>query len=88
MIHLNGYGLENDRRVCMNLIEKIFGTHSEREIKMITPIVKKIEDMRDKMMSLSDDELKQNTVKFKERIAGGESLDSILPEAFAPCFLK
>ena len=44
----------------MNLIEKIFGTHSEREIKMITPIVKKIEDMRDKMMSLSDDELKQN----------------------------
>jgi len=80
---LYGYGLENDRRVCMNLIEKIFGTHSEREIKMITPIVKKIEDMRDKMMSLSDDELKQNTVKFKERIAGGESLDSILPEAFA-----
>jgi len=67
----------------MNLIEKIFGTHSEREIKMITPIVKKIEDMRDKMMSLSDDELKQNTVKFKERIAGGESLDSILPEVFA-----
>lgn len=67
----------------MNLIEKLFGTHSEREIKMITPIVKKIEDLRDKMVSLSDDELKQNTVKFKERIAGGESLDSILPEAFA-----
>ena len=67
----------------MNLIEKLFGTHSEREIKMITPIVKKIEDLRDKMVSLSDDELKQNTVKFKERIVGGESLDSILPEAFA-----
>jgi len=83
VIHLYGYGLENDRRVCMNLIEKLFGTHSEREIKMITPIVKKIEDLRDKMVSLSDDELKQNTVKFKERIAGGESLDSILPEAFA-----
>ena len=49
----------------MNLIEKIFGTHSEREIKMITPIVKKIEDMRDAMMSLSDDELKYCKIQGK-----------------------
>ena len=67
----------------MNLIERIFGTHSERELKMIKPIVEKIEGLRDQMMSLSDEELAQNTPKFKERLAAGESLDDILPEAFA-----
>lgn len=67
----------------MNLIDKIFGTHSERELRMIRPIVQKIEDLRDEMMSLDDEALKANTMKFKERLAGGETLDDILPEAFA-----
>ncbi|MCI8659933.1 MAG: preprotein translocase subunit SecA [Lachnospiraceae bacterium] len=67
----------------MNLIEKIFGTHSERELKMIYPIVEKIEAMRPEMMNKSDEELRDNTRIFKERLAAGETLDDILPEAFA-----
>ena len=67
----------------MKLIEKIFGTHSQRELKMIYPIVDKIEAMRDSMMALSDDELKAKTPEFKSRYANGESLDDLLPEAFA-----
>ena len=67
----------------MNLIEKIFGTHSERELKMIYPIVEKIEAMRPDMMKKSDEELRDQTRIFKERLAAGETLDDILPEAFA-----
>lgn len=67
----------------MNLIEKIFGTHSERELKIIDPTVKKIEALKETMVKLTDDELKENTVKFKERLAAGETLDDILPEAYA-----
>jgi len=67
----------------MKLIEKVFGTHSERELKMIYPIVEKIEAMRPKMMEMTDEELKDNTRIFKERLANGETLDDILPEAFA-----
>lgn len=67
----------------MNLIEKMFGTHSERELKMIHPIVDKIEALRPQMMELSDEALKDNTRIFKERLAKGETLDDILPEAFA-----
>ena len=67
----------------MNLIEKIFGTHSERELKMIYPIVEKIEAMRPDMMKKTDEELRDNTRVFKERLAQGETLDDILPEAFA-----
>ena len=67
----------------MNLIEKVFGTHSERELKMIYPIVDKIEALRPTMQAMSDDELKDQTRKFKERLAAGETLDDILPEAFA-----
>ncbi|MCI9046704.1 MAG: preprotein translocase subunit SecA [Hungatella sp.] len=67
----------------MNLIEKMFGTHSERELKMIYPIVSKIEAMRPDMMELSDEQLKDRTRVFKERLAAGETLDDILPEAFA-----
>ena len=67
----------------MNLIEKVFGTHSERELKMIYPIVDKIEALRPKMQGLSDEELRDNTRIFKERLANGETLDDILPEAFA-----
>ena len=65
----------------MNLIEKVFGTHSERELKMIYPIVDKIEALRPKMQGLSDEELRDNTRIFKERLANGETLDDILPEA-------
>ena len=67
----------------MNLFEKVFGTHSERELKMIYPIVDKIEKMRPEMVKLSDEELRDKTRIFKERLAGGETLDDILPEAFA-----
>ena len=67
----------------MNLIEKMFGTHSDRELKMINPIVDKIIALRPQMVALSDEELKDNTRRFKERLENGETLDSILPEAFA-----
>ena len=67
----------------MGLVTKMFGTHSEREIKRIIPIVDKIEGYRDEMMALSDDELKAKTNEFKNRIEDGASLDSLLPEAFA-----
>ena len=67
----------------MNLVEKVFGTHSERELKLIYPIIDKIEKLRPEMQAKSDDELKDQTRKFKERLANGETLDAILPEAFA-----
>jgi preprotein translocase subunit SecA len=67
----------------MNLVQKIFGTHSERELKIINPIVDKIESLRPTMVALTDEELKNNTKLFKERMAAGETLDDILPEAFA-----
>ena len=67
----------------MGLITKIFGTHSEREIKRITPIVDQIESYRDDMMALSDSELRGKTDEFKERLANGETLDDIMPEAYA-----
>ncbi len=67
----------------MKLLEKIFGTHSQRELKMIMPIVDKIEDLRPQMQALSDDELKAKTPEFKNRYANGETLDDLLPEAFA-----
>ncbi len=67
----------------MNLFEKVFGTHSERELKLIYPIVDKIEKLRPEMAALSDDELRDKTRIFKERLANGETLDDILPEAFA-----
>ena len=67
----------------MGIIEKLFGTHSERELKRIYPIADKIECMRDAMMALSDDELKAKTKEFKNRLADGETLDDILPEAYA-----
>ena len=67
----------------MKLFEKIFGTHSEREIKLVTPIVQKIESYRDAMMALSDEQLRGKTDEFKKRLAGGETLDDLLPEAYA-----
>jgi len=67
----------------MNIVEKLFGTHSERELKLIEPTIKKIESLRDEMMALSDEELRGKTAEFQKRVADGESLDSILPEAYA-----
>ena len=67
----------------MKIVEKIFGTHSERELKRIYPIVDKIEGMRDEMMAMSDEQLRGKTQEFKKRLADGETLDDILPEAFA-----
>ena len=67
----------------MNLIEKVFGTHSERELKLIRPIVDRIEALEPEMKALSDAELKDKTREFKERLKEGETLDDILPEAYA-----
>jgi preprotein translocase subunit SecA len=67
----------------MNVVEKVFGTHSERELKRIYPIADKIESLRDSMMALSDEELKNKTKEYKNRLAEGETLDDLLPEAFA-----
>ena len=67
----------------MKFTEKLFGTHSERELKRIYPIVDKIEALRPTMQALTDEELRAKTKEYKDRYNGGESLDSILPEAFA-----
>ena len=67
----------------MNFVEKVFGTHSDRELKYIYPIIDKIEKLRPTMQAMSDEELKDQTRKFKERLAQGETLDDLLPEAFA-----
>ena len=67
----------------MSIIEKIFGTHSQRELKRIYPIVDKIEALRPEMQALSDEQLRGKTAEFKERLAKGETLDDLLPEAYA-----
>ncbi len=67
----------------MSVIEKIFGTHSERELKRIEPIVKAIEDLRPTMQALTDEELKNKTKEYKKRLEEGETLDDLLPEAYA-----
>ena len=67
----------------MNFVVIVFGTHSDRELKYIYPIIDKIEKLRPTMQAMSDEELKDQTRKFKERLAQGETLDDLLPEAFA-----
>lgn len=67
----------------MSLIQKVFGTHSERELKRIETTVQAIEDLRPSMMELSDGELQGKTEEFKKRLAEGETLDDLLPEAYA-----
>ena len=69
----------------MGFLEKIFGTYSEREVKKLQLIADKIEALDDSMQSLSDEQLQAKTIEFKDRISKGESLDSLLPEAFAVC---
>ena len=66
-----------------SFVEKIFGTHSDRELKQIYPIVDRIEALSDTMAAMSDEELRNQTVLFRRRLSQGESLDDILPEAFA-----
>lgn len=67
----------------MGIMSKIFGTYSDRELKRIEPIVRKIEALDEEMQKLSDEELGAKTIEFKERLSKGETLDDILPEAFA-----
>ena len=67
----------------MSVIQKVFGTHSEREIKRINGLVDKIEDLRSDMMELSDEQLRDKTKEYKKRLEEGETLDDLLPEAYA-----
>ena len=67
----------------MSALTKIFGTHSDRELKRITPLVDKVESYRDEMKALSDEELREKTKEYKERLEKGETLDDLLPEAYA-----
>ena len=67
----------------MSVLSKVFGTRSEREVKRISGLVDKIEALRPEMQKLSDEELKGKTREFKNRLAEGETLDDILPEAYA-----
>ena len=67
----------------MGLFEKIFGTHSEREIKRVLPIVDRIEALEPEFEKLSDEALRAKTTEFKNRLKNGETLDDILVEAYA-----
>ena len=67
----------------MNMFSKVFGTRSQREVKRIMPLVKKIEDLRPEMQKLTDEELRSKTREFKKRLDEGATLDDLLPEAFA-----
>ena len=69
----------------MGLLKKLFGTNSEREVKAITPIVDKIEALDGEYSALTDEQLQAKTQEFKDRYQNGESLDDLLPEAFAAC---
>lgn len=64
----------------MSALTKIFGTHSDRELKRITPLVDKVESYRDEMKALSDEELRGKTKEYKERLEKGETLDDLLPK--------
>ncbi len=69
----------------MSIVTKLFGTHSQREVKAITPLVDKIEALEEEYKSLTDAQLQAKTPELKARLANGETLDDILPEAFAAC---
>ena len=69
----------------MGLLKKLFGTSSEKELKAIKPIVDKIEALDKEYATLTDEQLKAKTPEFKQRLQNGETLDDILPEAFATC---
>ncbi len=67
----------------MNIVNKVFGTHSERELKRIAGMVDKIESLRPSMLQLTDEQLKEKTKEYKKRLQDGETLDDLLPEAYA-----
>ena len=67
----------------MNVFSKVFGTHSQREVKRIMPLVEKTESLRPQMQQLSDEQLRDKTREFKKRLEEGATLDSLIPEAFA-----
>ena len=69
----------------MSFMEKIFGDLNEKEVKKVEKIADKVMALDEQMQALSDDELRGKTQEFKDRIAAGESLDDLLPEAFAVC---
>ena len=69
----------------MNLIKAIFGNYSEKEIKRVMPLRDKVLSYEEEYKALSDAELRNKTPEFKERLSAGETLDDILPEAFAAC---
>ena len=69
----------------MGLFSKVFGTRSEREVKKLLPTVDRIEALGDDMKALTDDQLRAKTDEFKKRFQDGETLDDLLPEAFAVC---
>mgnify|MGYP006319292627 CR=1 FL=1 len=67
----------------MKIFDKMFGTHSARESKRIMPLVDKVESLRPTMQELSDEQLRGKTKEYKERLKAGETLDDLLPEAYA-----
>ena len=67
----------------MGFIEKIFGTHSERELKLVNPIVDKIEALRPTMQEMTDEQLREKTKEYKKRLEEGETLEQLMPEAYA-----
>ena len=69
----------------MGIITKLFGTRSEREVKKLLPQVERIEALGPEMAKLSDEQLREKTGEFKRRYQAGETLDALLPEAFAVC---
>ena len=69
----------------MNVLKALFGNYSEKEIKRILPLQKKVLELEDEYRALSDDQLRHKTQEFKDRLAAGETLDDLLPEAFATC---
>ena len=82
--HFRGAGTAGAGKASfMAFLQKIFGTHSERELKKIKPIVDRIEALEDEYRALTDEQLQAKTKEFKERLAAGETTDDILPEAFA-----
>ncbi len=68
-----------------NFLTKLFGTHSSRELKKIYPIADKVDALEEQFKKLTDQELRAKTAEFKTRYQNGETLDNILPEAFATC---
>ena len=69
----------------MGILNKVFGTYSSREIKRVLPLQQKVLELEETYRAMSDDELKAMTPKLRERLAQGEPLDSVLPDAFATC---